>query len=247
MIVSVAGEIVSVRFTFIVCAGEPESVTLNVSGVAFTATVGVPLIKPADEFSARPPGKVPEMSVQVYGEAPPAAVSVCEYDAPTWPFARAAVVIISDAEEIVSVRLALIVCAGELESVTLNVNAVALTAAVGVPLIKPVNEFSARPPGKVPEMRVQVYGAVPPVAVNVCEYDVPTWPIASDAVVIISDAEEIVSVRLTFAVCVDGVESVTLNASEVAFTALVGVPLITPVDDPSVKPLGNVPDTRVQV
>ena len=169
MIVSVAGEIVSVRFAFIVCAGELESVTLSVNGVAFTATVGVPLIKPADEFSVRPPGKVPEMSVQVYGEAPPAAVSVCEYDAPTWPFASDAVVIISDAEEIVSVRLAFIVCAGELESVTLNVNAVALTAAVGVPLIKPVNEFSARPPGNVPETRVQVYGAVPPVAVNVCE------------------------------------------------------------------------------
>ena len=82
MIVRVAEEIVSVRFAFIVCAGELESVTLNVSGVALTATVGVPVTKPA-EFSVRPPGNVPEMSAQVYGEVPPEAVNVCEYAIPT--------------------------------------------------------------------------------------------------------------------------------------------------------------------
>ena len=155
--------------------------------------------------------------------------------------------IISDAEETVSVRLMFAVCADGVESVTLKVNAVALTAVVGVPLIRPVNEFTVKPPGNVPEVSVQVYGEVPPVAVNVCEYAVPTWPLANDAVVTVSDAEEIVSVRLTFAVCVKGVESVTLNVSVVAFTAVVGVPLIKPVNEFSVKPGGNVPDRSVQV
>ena len=38
------------------------------------------------------------------------------------------------------------------------------------------------------------------MAVNVCEYAVPTWPFASDAVVTVSVAGAIVSVRLAFTV-----------------------------------------------
>jgi hypothetical protein len=87
---------------------------------------------------------------------PPVAVNTCEYVVPTWPIANDAVVIVSVAGEVVSVRLAFTVCAGELESVTLNVKAVALTAAVGAPLIKPVNELSVKPLGNDPEMSPQV-------------------------------------------------------------------------------------------
>ena len=105
---------------------------------------------------------------------PPVADNVCEYAVPTWPFASDAVVIVSVAEEIVSVRFAFTVCVGELESVTLNVSGVALTATVGVPPTRPTDEFSARPPGNVPEMSAQLYGEVPPAAVNVCEYAIPT-------------------------------------------------------------------------
>lgn len=65
MIASFAEAMVSVKLVFAVWAGEPESVTLNVSGVVFTAVIGFPLIKPVDEFSVRPLGSVPDVSAQL--------------------------------------------------------------------------------------------------------------------------------------------------------------------------------------
>jgi hypothetical protein len=58
---------------------------------------------------------------------------------------------------------------------------------VGVPLITPA-ELSVRPAGKLlPVARVQVYGAVPPVAVNVVVwYTVLTCPPGSATAVIVS-------------------------------------------------------------
>jgi hypothetical protein len=52
-------------------------------------------------------------------------------------------------------RLTELLCAGLLESVTVKVSGVALSDAVGVPLIKPVDAFSARPAGRVPLVNVQ--------------------------------------------------------------------------------------------
>ena len=51
---------------------------------------------------------------------------------------------------IVSVRLALFVEAGELESFTKNVSGIAVAAAVGVPLMTPVDALSNRPAGSAP-------------------------------------------------------------------------------------------------
>jgi len=39
----------------------------------------------------------------------------------------------------------------------------------GVPLITPVDGANERPAGNVPAVVAQVYGAVPPIAVNVVE------------------------------------------------------------------------------
>jgi len=47
------------------------------------------------------------------------------------------------------------------------VSAIALAVAVGVPVIAPVDAFSDRPAGSVPEVRDHVYGDVPPVAASV--------------------------------------------------------------------------------
>jgi hypothetical protein len=60
-----------------------KSVTLNVREVAFTATVGVPLIRPDEELSVKPLGNVPDVSVHAYGVVPPLAANVCEYGIPT--------------------------------------------------------------------------------------------------------------------------------------------------------------------
>jgi hypothetical protein len=60
-------------------------------------------------------------------------------------------------------------------------------ACVGVPEIVPLL-FSDNPGGKDPELKDQLYGCVPPVAVSVAVYDVPTWELESDEVEIFSGA-----------------------------------------------------------
>jgi hypothetical protein len=57
--------------------------------------------------------------------------------------------------------------AGLLESVTLKVSGVLVTAAVGVPVIAPLEAFNDSPGGRVPLVRVQLYGVFPPVATSV--------------------------------------------------------------------------------
>ena len=58
--------------------------------------------------------------------------------------------------EIVKPRLTDLLRAVLLESVTVNVRALALTAAVGVPPIAPVDAFNVSPAGSVPLVRAQV-------------------------------------------------------------------------------------------
>ena len=167
--VRVDGTMVRLRFTLALCAGEPESVTLKVSGVAFTAAVGVPLMRPVDAFNDKPFGKAPAVNCHVKAPVPPVAVRLCEYATPTWPLGRDVVVMTGVAGVMVRVRFAVAVVTGELESVALNVSGVLLMANEGVPLINPVDAFRDKPVGSVPEVNCQVYGVVPPVAVRVCE------------------------------------------------------------------------------
>src|ERR1035437_2560660 len=65
VMVSGGGAMVSVRLTLAFCAGEPESVTLKVSGVALITVEGVPVIKPEDAVSANPAGSAPAVNCQV--------------------------------------------------------------------------------------------------------------------------------------------------------------------------------------
>ena len=65
VIVNVAGAMVRVNAWLAVCTGEPESVTLKVSGVAVTGAAGVPLISPVDAFSDNPEGNVPAVNCHV--------------------------------------------------------------------------------------------------------------------------------------------------------------------------------------
>jgi hypothetical protein len=66
----------------------------------------------------------------------------------------------------VKVKLDVALCAGLSESVTEN-EKVKVPAAVGVPLIAPVEAFRLRPPGRLPPVTAHVYGVVPPVASSV--------------------------------------------------------------------------------
>jgi hypothetical protein len=65
VITSVGAAIVSESETVLLWTGVPESITLNVSGVALTAAVGVPLIAPVEAFRDRPAGNVPLVSDQL--------------------------------------------------------------------------------------------------------------------------------------------------------------------------------------
>src|ERR1035441_483731 len=245
--VRVAGAIVSVRFTVAVCAEDPESVTLNVSGVAVTGVVGVPPISPVEAFSAKPAGNVPAVSCHVKAPVPPVAARLWEYATPTWPLGRDVVVIVNVAGAMVRFKFAVAVCAEDPESVTLNVSGVAVTGVVGVPPISPVEAFSAKPAGNVPAVSCHVKAPVPPVAARLWEYATPTWPLGRDVVVIVNVAGAMVSVRFTVAVCAEDPESVTLNVSGVAVTGVVGVPPISPVEALSAKPAGKVPAVSCHV
>ena len=70
-------------------------------------------------------------------------------------------------ETTVSVRFTVFDCCGVLESFTWKVNARLLTAAVGVPVIAPVEAFRLAQVGKAPLATDHVYGTVPPVAASV--------------------------------------------------------------------------------
>src|ERR1035438_1551195 len=77
-------------------------------------------------------------------------------------------------------------CTGTAESLSLNVSGVAVMGFVGVPLIWPVAAFKVRPAGNVPSFNCQLVLATRPVAFSGCEYAVPTLPLGSDVVVIVS-------------------------------------------------------------
>ena len=87
---------------------------------------------------------------------PPVAASVTLYATLISPFGRDVVVITRGAGAIVRVRLTVFVNAGLLESVTLKVSGVPFTAAVGVPVIEPVEAFRLKPAGSVPLVSDQV-------------------------------------------------------------------------------------------
>src|SRR5260370_17708928 len=90
--VGVAGVRVRVRFAVAVSAGELESVTLKVSGVATTAAVGVPLMRPVVAFSDKPFGSVPAVNVHVKAPDPPLAATGWAVPTPTCPLGTAVAV-----------------------------------------------------------------------------------------------------------------------------------------------------------
>src|ERR1039457_7193101 len=178
---------------------------------------------------------------------PPAAWRVCEYAVPTTPFGSDVVVTVSAGGAMVRLKPALAVCTDEPESVTLKVSGVAVTCALGVPLIKPVDAFSDNPAGKVPAVSCHVKAPVPPVAARLWEYATPTWPLGRDVVVIVNVAGAMVRFKYTVPLRPEAPESVTLNVSGAAVTGVVGVPPISPVEAFSAKPAGKVPAVSCHV
>jgi hypothetical protein len=115
---------------------------------------------------------------------------------------------------------------------------------VGVPLIIPL-WLKLRPAGKVPDRIVHEYGSVPPEAVSVAEYAVPTMPLGNEAVVIATGVTPALKVmeKGWLAVCTGEEESVTW-ALKLNLPAPVGVPLMVPLLL-NVIPAGKAPETTV--
>ena len=87
---------------------------------------------------------------------PPNAARALEYATPTFPFGSEVVVIVSTAVETVRLKLAVAVCAGEPESVTLKVSGVAIKVAVGVPEMIPEEASKFIPAGREPAVSCQL-------------------------------------------------------------------------------------------
>src|SRR5260370_34716159 len=145
--------IVRVRSTVTEAAGTPESVTLNVSGVAVMGLVGVPLMMPVAGSQVRPAGNVPPVTCQLGVGTPSVETSVLEYAAPTTPFGSDVGGMVSAADAMDILNVASRACPPE--SFNWNTSGLLVTTSVGVPVIAPLDESSVSPAGKVPETTCQ--------------------------------------------------------------------------------------------
>ena len=132
------------------------ALTLN---VAMPAAVGVPLSMPVADPRLSPAGSVPLVTAQVIGVVPP-AIRVCEAAAPVTPSGNGDdVVMEGGVAAAVTVRLnCLELLPDALVALTVNVET---PAAVGVPLMVPVEEPRLSPAGSVPPVTAHVIGVVP--------------------------------------------------------------------------------------
>jgi len=100
----------------------------------------------------------------------------------------AATVIVTDFEAVCA--------AGRVESVTLAVK-LNEPDVVGVPEIVPVAAASVSPAGNAPELTLQLYGVVPPVAWIIVEYATPACPAGIEVVVICTGVTAAATVMLS--------------------------------------------------
>ena len=111
------------------------------------AVVGVPLIAPLEKVS--PAGNVPPVRANVYGDVPPEAASVWENATPT--VAERLPVVMLNGVPPAAMVMEYCLCALWLAESVTEVVKRNDPAAVGVPLIAPVEAFNCRPPGSAPE------------------------------------------------------------------------------------------------
>ena len=113
-----------------------------------------------------------------------------------------------------------------------------MAAAVDAPLITPVEAFKDNPVGKEPEVTENIFAPVPPVATTVAEYGVFCVSSGNEAVVI-DTAGLIVTVYSLKASAPPSVHFILNVKTPVAL----GVPLITPVVEFKLSPVGNAPES----
>ncbi len=114
----------------------------------------------------------------------------------------------------------------------------------GVPIMMPLAGFRTMPFGRIPLVTVQfLYGGVPPAAVSGCEYSANTMPLGSGFVVMVTGLVTVMENAWAGEVAPGLSWTVTLKLE---VPTAVGVPLMVPLEDPRVKPLGSDPLLTVQ-
>src|SRR5205085_2648716 len=146
----------------------------------------VPVTAPLPVLRASPAGNGPPDTDHVSGGVPPVAAAVCEYGVPSVPPGNAAVVMLRPPAMVMD-------NAFDADAPTLSLTAsvkLAVPAVVGVPVIAPVPALRFSPAGSAPTVTDQLSGAVPPLAVAVCEYATPAV-LPGKALVVITGAAAI--------------------------------------------------------
>jgi hypothetical protein len=224
-----------------------ESVTLTPNGKD-TVVLGVPEIVPLLPNES-PAGNDADATAQLYGEAPPFAVSVTLYEFPCVAAGRLVVVICTGEVGLFPactfpVKLCEADCGNDGGSVTCNVNRYSPGAA-GAPEIWPVEEFSANPAGKLPLVTLKTYGDIPPLMLTVA-LTLECACIAGRLVVVIFSGATISTEVEPVALCCDALESLACIVNG-KVPAAAGVPLIAPVDAFKLNPAGSEPAVTLNV
>lgn len=241
-----AGLMVTVMVPDPFCGGLPLSVTETIP-VLVPGPVGVP-VTVQSALRVRPAGRLPDVSLQVYGPVPPKTGTLPVYVDPVVPDGSVPPTD-SVPEVIVMLSGPVTELAGFAESVACT-ETVLVPATVGVPVTA---QFAARvkPVGSVPEASEQLYGPVPPDTPTAALYGVLTAPLGSVPVVRVSVPPPLPPLPPVMAMLKDAVAVVPLESAtcavKVYVPATVGVPDSMPVAPLSDSPLGSAPDLTVKV
>jgi hypothetical protein len=138
---------------------EPPALVALAVKVKTPGAVGVPLTMPVEDAKESPAGSAPVVTPHVIG-AVPVAARVCVYTDPVTAAGKGDVVVMPGG--VFTVRVSDL----ELEPpalVALTVK-VKMPAAVGVPLMMPLEDAKENPAGSAPLVTLHVIGAVPVAA-----------------------------------------------------------------------------------
>jgi hypothetical protein len=224
-----------------VCAdvAPAASVTVTVNVVVASVVDGVPLTWPFVVLKLMPVGSAPPVRANAYGVVPPAAVTGMNVGikVPIVPVVVGTACVVVSAGLTVSWNVFDEVA--PTLSVTVTVNVVVASVAVGVPLTSPFVVLKLMPVGSVPPESANAYGTVPPLAVTGVKPGIAVFIVpARLAIACVVVRPRLIVREKTFDDCVPAA-SVTVTVKFAGPDAAAGVPVSCPVAVLKVSPAGS--------